>query len=149
MSLKWRIAIIFGLIAASFWTLFPRTVIERVKRNGEFVYDTVRRVPLKRGLDLQGGMHLALEVDESKGLVADKSKAIDNALKVVRNRIDEFGVSEPVVQKAATTGSSSSFPGSTIHGGPRMSSRNPLFSSFRSPTKPRRSKRRFRGLTRY
>ena len=100
MSLKYRIAIILGLIAASVWTLFPRTVVERVKRNGEFVYDTVRRVPLKRGLDLQGGMHLALEVDESKGPVPDKSKAIDNALKVVRNRIDEFGVSEPVVQKA-------------------------------------------------
>jgi preprotein translocase subunit SecD len=102
MSLKWRVAIIFGLIAASFWTLFPRTVVERVKRNGEFVYDTVRRVPLKRGLDLQGGMHLALEIDESKGAVPDKSKAIDNALKVVRNRIDEFGVSEPVVQKAGS-----------------------------------------------
>jgi protein-export membrane protein, SecD/SecF family/protein-export membrane protein SecD len=102
MSLKYRIAIILGLIAASIWTLFPRTVVERVKRNGEFVYDTVRRVPLKRGLDLQGGMHLALEVDESKGPVPDKSKAIDNALKVVRNRIDEFGVSEPVVQKAGS-----------------------------------------------
>ena len=100
MSLKYRIAIILGLVAASIWTLFPRTVVERVKRNGVFVYDTVRRVPLKRGLDLQGGMYLALEVDESKGLVPDKSKAIDNALKVVRNRIDEFGVSEPVVQKA-------------------------------------------------
>jgi len=100
MNLKYRIAIILALILASFWTLFPRTVVERVKRNGEFVYDTVRRVPLKRGLDLQGGMHLELEVDESKGLVPDKSKAIDNALKVVRNRIDEFGVSEPVVQKA-------------------------------------------------
>ncbi len=100
MNLRYRIAIILGLIAASFWTLFPRTVVERVKRNGEFVYDTVRRVPLKRGLDLQGGMYLALEVDESKGVVPDKSKAIDNALKVVRNRIDEFGVSEPVVQKA-------------------------------------------------
>jgi preprotein translocase subunit SecD len=100
MSLKWRIAIIFGLIAASLWALFPRTVVERVKRNGEFVYDTVMRVPLKRGLDLQGGMHLALEIDESKGAVPDKAKAIDNALKVVRNRIDEFGVSEPVVQKA-------------------------------------------------
>lgn len=100
MNLKYRIAIILGLIAASIWTLFPRTVVERVKRNGVFVYDTVRRVPLKRGLDLQGGMYLALEVDESKGVVADKSKAIDNALKVVRNRIDEFGVSEPVVQKA-------------------------------------------------
>jgi preprotein translocase subunit SecD len=102
MSLKYRIAFILGLIAASAWALFPRTVVERVKRNGEFVYDTVRRVPLKRGLDLQGGMHLALEVDESKGLVPDKSKAIDNALKVVRNRIDEFGVSEPVVQKAGS-----------------------------------------------
>jgi preprotein translocase subunit SecD len=102
MSLKYRILIILGLIAASLWALFPRTVVERVKRNGEFVYDTVMRVPLKRGLDLQGGMHLALEVDESKGPVADKSKAIDNALKVVRNRIDEFGVSEPVVQKAGT-----------------------------------------------
>ncbi|HEX3533192.1 MAG TPA: protein translocase subunit SecD [Gemmatimonadaceae bacterium] len=100
MSLKYRILVIFALIGASVWALFPRTVVERVKRNGEFVYDTVRRVPLKRGLDLQGGMHLALEVDESKGAVPDKSKAIDNALKVVRNRIDEFGVSEPVVQKA-------------------------------------------------
>jgi preprotein translocase subunit SecD len=100
MNLKYRILCILALVAASIWTLFPRTVVERVKRNGEFVYDTVRRVPLKRGLDLQGGMYLALEVDESKGAVADKSKAIDNALKVVRNRIDEFGVSEPVVQKA-------------------------------------------------
>src|SRR5437868_1126312 len=100
MSLKWRIGIILALIAASIWALFPRTVVERVKRNGEFVYDTIRRVPLKLGLDLQGGMHLALTVDESKGPVPDKSKAIDNALKVVRNRIDEFGVSEPLVQKA-------------------------------------------------
>jgi preprotein translocase subunit SecD len=102
MSLKYRLLCIVALVAASVWALFPRTVVERVKRNGEIVYDTVRRVPLKRGLDLQGGMHLALEVDESKGLVPDKSKAIDNALKVVRNRIDEFGVSEPVVQKAGS-----------------------------------------------
>ncbi|MDQ6769053.1 MAG: protein translocase subunit SecD [Gemmatimonadota bacterium] len=102
MSLKYRLLVVLALIGASIWALFPRTVVERVKRNGEFVYDTVRRVPLKRGLDLQGGMHLALEVDESKGAVPDKSKAIDNALKVVRNRIDEFGVSEPVVQKAGS-----------------------------------------------
>ncbi|MFL5488520.1 MAG: protein translocase subunit SecD [Gemmatimonadaceae bacterium] len=100
MNLKYRIACIIALVAASLWALFPRTVVERVKRNGEFVYDTVRRVPLKLGLDLQGGMHLALTVDESKGPVLDKSKAIDNALKVVRNRIDEFGVAEPLVQKA-------------------------------------------------
>src|SRR5690349_24116974 len=99
MSLKVRIAIILGLIALSGWFLFPRTVIERVQRNGVYVYDTVSRVPLTRGLDLQGGMHVELEVDESKGNVRDRSKALDKALKVVRNRIDEFGVSEPLVQK--------------------------------------------------
>jgi preprotein translocase subunit SecD len=101
MSLRYRILIILGLIAASIAALFPRTVKERVKTaNGSFVYDTVRRVPLKRGLDLQGGMHLALEVDESKGAVPQKSEALDRALKVVRTRIDQFGVSEPLVQKS-------------------------------------------------
>lgn len=101
-NLKYRVALIVALVVASVWALFPRTVVERVKRDGAFVYDTVRRVPLKRGLDLQGGMHLALEVDESKQAVTDKSDALDRALKVVRTRIDEFGVSEPVVQKVGT-----------------------------------------------
>lgn len=99
-NLKYRVLLIAGLLAASVWALFPRTVVERVKRDGVFVYDTVKRVPLKRGLDLQGGMHMTLEIDESKQAVADKSEALDRALRVVRQRIDEFGVSEPVVQKA-------------------------------------------------
>src|SRR5687767_5708415 len=98
-NLKYRILTIVGMVLVSVWALFPRTVVERVKRNGVFVTDTVRRVPLKRGLDLQGGMHLTLEVDETKGAVANKSEALDRALRVVRNRIDELGVSEPVVQK--------------------------------------------------
>ena len=72
MSLKYRIVLIAAMIAVSLWALFPRTTVERVKRNGAFVLDTVKRVPLKRGLDLQGGMHLALEVDESKGVVSNK-----------------------------------------------------------------------------
>ena len=101
-NLKYRVALIAALVVASVWTLFPRTVVERVKRDGAFALDTVRRVPLKRGLDLQGGMHLALEIDESKQAVADKSDALDRALKVVRTRIDEFGVAEPVVQKVGT-----------------------------------------------
>jgi preprotein translocase subunit SecD len=100
MTLKYRILLIIGLILASAAALFPRNVKERVKGPNGFVYDTVRRVPLKRGLDLQGGMHLALEVDESKAKVTDKSEALDRALKVVRTRIDQFGVSEPLVQKS-------------------------------------------------
>ena len=100
MSLRYRILLIVLLIAASAAALFPRTVKERIKTPKGFVYDTVRRVPLKRGLDLAGGMHLALEVDESRGAVANKSDALDRALKVVRTRIDQFGVTEPVVQKS-------------------------------------------------
>ena len=98
-NLKYRILVIVALVAASLWALFPRTVVERVNRGGVFVYDTIQRVPLKRGLDLQGGMHLALELDETNGAVADKSDALDQAIRVIRNRIDEFGVAEPVVQK--------------------------------------------------
>ena len=112
MNLKYRIVIVIGLILASAGALFPRSVKERVKRpDGGFVYDTVRRVPLKRGLDLQGGMYLALEVDESKASVPDKSEALDRALKVVRTRIDQFGVSEPIVQKSGDNRITVELPG--------------------------------------
>src|SRR3712207_3658228 len=100
-SLKYRFILIGALILASFWALFPRDVNVRLRRpDGTFFDTTQKRIPLKRGLDLQGGMHLALEVDESQRAVTDKADAIERALKVVRTRIDEFGVSEPVVQKA-------------------------------------------------
>ena len=100
-NLKMRVLLIVGLLAISAWTLRPRPVIELREnaQTGERVPDTVSRAPIKLGLDLLGGMHLALEVDESKGAVADKSEALDRALTVVRERIDEFGVAEPLVQK--------------------------------------------------
>jgi protein-export membrane protein SecD len=101
-NLKYRLILIAGLVLSSVWFLFPRDVKVRLRRQPEGTfYDTVqKRIPLRRGLDLQGGMHLALEVDESQRAVTDKKDAIERALKVVRTRIDEFGVSEPVVQKA-------------------------------------------------
>lgn len=100
-NIRNRLLIILVLVAASIFVLWPRTVTirERDAKTGQFQERTQKTVPLKRGLDLQGGMYLALEVDDSKGVVANKKEAIDRALKVVRNRIDEFGVSEPVVQK--------------------------------------------------
>ena len=96
MSLKYRIAIILALIAVSAWALFPRTTTERVKRNGVYVVDTVKRVPLKRGLDLQGGMHVALAVAAYQGVLANKSEAIDRALKVVRTQIGRASCRERV-----------------------------------------------------
>ena len=99
MNLKTRLIIIAVLVIASVWALFPREVTERVFRDGVYVDTTVTRFPLKKGLDLEGGMHLALEIDESRGAVTNKAEAIDRALTVIRTRIDEFGVSEPNVQK--------------------------------------------------
>jgi preprotein translocase subunit SecD len=102
-NLKWRLVIIGVLVLASAWALFPRNVKVRQRRaDGTFYDTTVYRVPLRKGLDLSGGMHLALEVDDSKGVVADKAEAIDRALKVVRTRIEGLGVSETVIQKAGT-----------------------------------------------
>ena len=100
-NLKWRLITIGVLVLLSVYALFPRDVKTRQRRPDGTFYDTVmRRVPLRKGLDLSGGMHLALEVDESKGVIADKSEAINRALKVVRTRIEGMGVSETVIQKA-------------------------------------------------
>lgn len=56
---------------------------------------------LKLGLDLQGGMYLALEVEDPNNTLTGQAKtdATDQALQVIRNRIDQFGVSEPLVQE--------------------------------------------------
>ena len=111
-NLKWRLALIGVLVLASIWALYPRNVKVRQRRaDGTFYDTTTYRVPLRKGLDLQGGMHLALEVDDSKGVVADKSEAIDRALKVVRTRIEGLGVSETVIQKAGNDRINVDIPG--------------------------------------
>jgi preprotein translocase subunit SecD len=111
-NLKWRLAIIGVLVLASVWALYPRNVKVRQRRaDGTFFDTTTYRVPLRRGLDLQGGMHLALEVDDSKGVVANKPEAIDRALKVVRTRIEGLGVSETVIQKAGNDRINVDIPG--------------------------------------
>ncbi len=100
-SIRSRLIVIALLIIGSIYFLFPRTVSLRERGADGVMRDTtVTRVPLKRGLDLQGGMHLALELDQSKQVSADPKRDLDLALTVLRKRIDEFGVEEPLVQKA-------------------------------------------------
>ncbi|MFN0097269.1 MAG: protein translocase subunit SecD [Gemmatimonadaceae bacterium] len=102
-SLKNRLLVIAAAVIASVFVLFPRSVVvKQADASGVYKTDTIRRIPIKYGLDLQGGMHLTLQIDESKAKVADVNDALDRALTVVRNRIDEFGVAEPVVQKVGS-----------------------------------------------
>jgi preprotein translocase subunit SecD len=101
MSTRTRLLVILGLIALSIFYLIPRdvTLRERDVESGVMRDRVVKRMPLKRGLDLQGGMHLALELDQSKKVSADPKKDLQLALTVLRKRIDEFGVAEPLIQQ--------------------------------------------------
>ncbi len=101
MTIRTRLLLIVALIALSIYFLIPRdvTLRERDPETGVMKDRTEKRMPLKLGLDLQGGMHLALELDQSKQVSADPKRDIDLALTVLRKRIDEFGVTEPLIQK--------------------------------------------------
>ena len=98
-SLRTRFIIIAVVLVACVVALFPRELTTRIKGDDGVMRDTVvREVPIKRGLDLQGGMHLELELDQSKQVSADPKRDIGLALQVLRKRMDEFGVTEPLVQ---------------------------------------------------
>ncbi len=104
MKTRWKLVIIFAVIAASVWALYPSIRFysmssdERAKLTKE-QRDKYSDTALKLGLDLQGGVHIVLEVDDSK-LNADQQRDImARAIEVYRNRIDQFGVAEPLIQQ--------------------------------------------------
>src|SRR5690242_9005173 len=104
-TVRSRLIAIGILLALSVWALIPTNTTQRVRdaTTGRMKDTTVRRVPINLGLDLQGGIHLALEVHQTKGPVPYPADAIRRAVRVVRTRIDEFHVTEPVVQVFGNT----------------------------------------------
>lgn len=79
---KWLILIIIGIAALAIWAIYPL---------GE---------KINLGLDLKGGMHLILEADLSKfPSEEDVGDAMDLAMEIVRNRIDQFGVTGPTIAR--------------------------------------------------
>jgi protein-export membrane protein SecD len=100
-TLKGRFAIILLVALAASWAMF-RNYQER----GQIVM---------LGLDLRGGTHMALEIDDPTGALGrtGREEAIDRALQVLRTRIDELGVAEPVVQKVGEERIVVELPGAT------------------------------------
>ncbi|MCM8815963.1 MAG: protein translocase subunit SecD [Candidatus Omnitrophica bacterium] len=54
---------------------------------------------IKKGLDLQGGVHIVLEVQQPPEGDKSMSDVTQRALEIIRNRVDGLGVSEPVIQR--------------------------------------------------
>src|SRR5262245_64061265 len=99
-SLRWRLFWVGMLVLVSVLLLVPRKVTRRQydADAGTMVTRTERRVPINLGLDLRGGVHLALEVDQTKGHIADCKDAIRRAEHVVRTRMNELGTNESGVE---------------------------------------------------
>jgi len=82
VSFRWRIPLVLLIVGLSVWYAFPLS----------------KRISL--GLDLQGGMHLVLKVDTSKVAPEARDKDVAAvAVEIIRNRIDQFGVREPLIQR--------------------------------------------------
>ncbi|MFH1857315.1 MAG: protein translocase subunit SecD [Candidatus Omnitrophota bacterium] len=80
-NLRWKILLILALFVGALWSIYPLD----------------KKISL--GLDLQGGMHLVLKVDTKNLDPKQAEDAADRALEIIRNRIDQFGVREPVIHR--------------------------------------------------
>lgn len=60
--------------------------------------------PFRLGLDLQGGAHLVYEADMSAIPEEDRLSALEGVKDVMEQRVNTFGVAEPVVQTTTTGG---------------------------------------------
>jgi SecD/SecF fusion protein len=80
---KWKALLIFAAIGFSAWRIWPP------------------QEQIHLGLDLQGGMQILLRVELEKIPGEAREDATDRAVEIIRNRIDEFGVREPVITKQA------------------------------------------------
>jgi protein-export membrane protein SecD len=98
--LRSRLLWIAVLAIGSALSLLPRNVTQRLYDPATAAWHdtTLRRVPIQLGLDLRGGTHIALEVDQSRAPVTDCRDAIHRAERVVRARIEELGTTERVVR---------------------------------------------------
>lgn len=117
----YRAALILILIAISLLIVWPggaKISVPKPKvafdKKSPFVHfstdgkliDYNKAFPIKKGLDIQGGSHLVYGVDLSKISANDKKNAMDSLQKVIENRVNAFGVSEPQVYTSTVAGES-------------------------------------------
>ena len=107
MRQNWKALLILALLATAAWYLYPTVRFygmdpperERLQHDRPAAFYDLQKRAINLGLDLQGGIHLVMEVDR-EGLTEDEARdAVDRAQEVIRNRVDQFGVAEPTIQR--------------------------------------------------
>ncbi|MDR2645230.1 MAG: protein translocase subunit SecD [Endomicrobium sp.] len=103
-KINWKLWITVALFAFSVWALYPSINWSLMsadrKAQAEKEKDPILGKAIKLGLDLKGGTHLLLEVDSSQIDANMKIKdAVDRAIEIMRNRVDQFGVAEPLITR--------------------------------------------------
>lgn len=68
------------------------------KTNETIILPKIKETPFRLGLDLQGGAQLVYQADVSQIPDSDKDDLLEGVREVIENRINAFGVSEPVIQ---------------------------------------------------
>lgn len=92
-SLQWKLLGIVALTVACIWLILPPFSIK--DKDGKII----QKGKINLGLDLQGGMHIVLKVDTAKIPLDARKDAVDRAIEIIRNRIDQFGVGEVSIQR--------------------------------------------------
>ena len=101
---QWKLLSVVVATALSIWYLWPSYQYYSLTPNQranlpQAQLSELRSKAIHLGLDLQGGMHLLLEVDKSRLSAAEAKDAVDRAMEVIRNRVDQFGVGEQLIQR--------------------------------------------------
>src|SRR5205823_11525028 len=87
---------VYFLLPSVKWYRMPAE--ERAEREQD--RDAILKKILNLGLDLKGGTHLVLELDRSKLPPETKTiDALERAIEIIRNRVDQFGVAEPLIAR--------------------------------------------------
>jgi len=105
---NWRIIVTLVMIVAAIYYSWPtirywmlsEAEKEQLKQDNPAKLFEMKQEAIRLGLDLQGGMHVVLRVQKEKLDTKGADEAVDRAEQIIRNRIDQFGVTEPLIQKA-------------------------------------------------
>jgi SecD/SecF fusion protein len=107
MRQNWKPLMILALVVTAVFHLYPTIEFyqmdaearQQMEHDRPSTYYDLQKRAINLGLDLQGGIHLVMEV-ETEDLEPEEARdAVDRAQEVIRNRVDQFGVAEPTIQR--------------------------------------------------